>query len=200
MRYVGLTGGIGSGKSTVGRLLADRGAVVVDADALARDAVAPGTPGFDAVVAHFGSAVLKPDGSLDRPALARVVFADPDERANLEAVVHPVVRLRIAEVLAAHAGTDDVVVLDSPLLIETGAHADCDVVMVVTAPDDARVDRLVARGMDVADVRARIAAQMPLADKAALADVVVDNAGSPEDLAAEVGRLWDRLRADPPKP
>jgi len=194
MRYVGLTGGIGSGKSTVARLLAERGAVVVDADALAREAVAAGTPGLDAVVARFGPAVLDADGTLDRAELAARVFADPVERAALEAIVHPVVRSGIAEILAAHADTDDVVVLDSPLLIETGAHADCDVLVVVTAPEDARVERAVVRGLEASDVRARIAAQMPLQDKVALADIVVDNAGSPADLAADVDRLWRVLR------
>lgn len=194
MRYVGLTGGIGSGKSTVARLLAERGAVVVDADALAREAVAAGTPGLDAVVARFGPAVLDADGTLDRAELAARVFADPVERAALEAIVHPVVRSGIAEILAAHADTDDVVVLDSPLLIETGAHADCDVLVVVTAPEDARVERAVVRGLEASDVRARIAAQMPLEDKVALADIVVDNAGSPADLAADVDRLWRVLR------
>jgi dephospho-CoA kinase len=197
MRYVGLTGGIGSGKSTVARLLAERGAVVLDADALARDAVAPGTPGFDAVVARFGSGFVTAEGALDRAALAALVFNDPDERAALEAIIHPIVGLGIAQGLAAHTGTDDVVVLDSPLLIETGAHHDCDVLVVVTAPDEVRVDRLVARGMDPQDVRARIRAQLPLADKAALADVVVDNAGSLEALTEQVDRLWRDLGGGP---
>ncbi len=197
MRYVGLTGGIGSGKSTAARMLADRGAVVIDADALARDAVAPGTPGAGAVSAHFGPSVVMADGTLDRPALAAIVFEDDRERAALEAIVHPVVARRIAETLAASAVTDDVVVLDSPLLIETGAHGDCDLLVVVDAPEDVRVARCVAWGMDAADVRARIRAQMPLGDKVAFADVVLDNAGTIADLGEHVDRLWDRLAAEP---
>ncbi len=197
MRYVGLTGGIGSGKSTAARMLADRGAVVIDADALARDAIAPGTPGSVAVSAHFGASVVMADGTLDRPALAAIVFADDRERAALEAIVHPVVARRIAEMLAASAATDDVVVLDSPLLIETGAHGDFDDLVVVSAPEDVRIARCVARGMDAADVRARIRAQTPLGEKVALADVVLDNAGTIADLGGQVDRLWDRLAAEP---
>lgn len=196
MRYVGLTGGIGSGKSTVARLLAGHGAVIIDADVLARDAIEPGTPGFEAVASRFGSA-LRADGTLDRAALASLVFSDPAERAALEAIVHPVVGLAIAEAFAAHAETDDVVVLDSPLLIETGGHGDCDLLVVVTAPEEVRVHRLTARGMDAADVRARIGAQMPLADKVAFADIVVDNGGSLQDLGERVDRLWRELRSGP---
>ena len=193
MLLVGLTGGIGSGKSTVTGMLAERGAVVVDADRLARDAVAPGTAGFDAVRDRFGDAVIAPDGSLDRAALARIVFADDEARAALEAIVHPEVRRRIAESVAAHAETDDVVVVDSPLLIETGAHEGFEVVVVVTAPIAERVARLAARGMSEDDVLARDAAQMPLEEKAALADVVVNNDGSLDDLEGKVDRLWADL-------
>jgi dephospho-CoA kinase len=192
---VGLTGGIGSGKSTVARMLSGRGAVVLDADVLARDAVEPGAPGFEAVRARFGEAVVAPDGSLDRRALASIVFSDDDARADLEAIVHPLVRRGIAEAVAAHADTDEVVVVDSPLLIETGAHEGFPVVMLVTAPTETRVARLVARGMSEHDVRARIAAQMPLADKLAHADVVIDNEGAEADLEAQVDRLWPALRA-----
>jgi len=192
---VGLTGGIGSGKSTVGRMLSDRGAVVLDSDVLAREAVEPGTSGFDAVVARFGDGVLRPDGSLDRHALASIVFADDAARADLEAIVHPAVRRAIAEAVAAHAHTDDVVVVDSPLLIETGAHEGFPLVVVVTASADARVARLVERGMDEADVGARMAAQMPLEEKVALADLVVENDGTPAELEERVDRLWSDLRA-----
>jgi dephospho-CoA kinase len=190
---VGLTGGIGSGKSTVAGMLAERGAVVLDADRLARDAVAPGTEGFDAVMARFGDTVIAPDGALDRAALARIVFADDEARAALEAIVHPDVQRRIAESVTAHAETDDVVVVDSPLLIEAGAHEGFEVVVVVTAPIDERVARLAARGMSEEDVLARDAAQMPLEEKAALADVVVDNDGSLDDLESKVDRLWADL-------
>jgi len=192
---VGLTGGIGSGKSTVSRMLAARGAVVIDADVLARRAVEPGTSGLDAVVARFGDGVLGPDGSLDRHALASIVFADDVARDDLEAIVHPAVRRAIAEAVAAHAHTDDVVVVDSPLLIETGAHEGFPVVVVVAASADARVARLVERGMAEADVRARMAAQMPLDEKMAVADEVVDNDGTEIDLEERVERLWSELRA-----
>ncbi|HEY7762520.1 MAG TPA: dephospho-CoA kinase [Actinomycetota bacterium] len=193
MLLVGLTGGIGSGKSTVAGMLAERGAVVIDADRLARDAVAPGTKGFDAVRDRFGDAAIASDGALDRAALARIVFADDEARAALEAIVHPEVQRRIAEAVAAHAQTDDVVVVDSPLLIETGAHEGFEVVVVVTAPIAERVARLAARGMSEDDVLARDAAQMPLEEKAALADVVVNNDGSLDDLEGKVDRLWADL-------
>ena len=195
MLLVGLTGGIGSGKSTVARMLAARGAVVIDADVLARQAVEPGTSGLDAVVARFGDSLLGPDGSLDRHALASIVFADDVARDDLEAIVHPTVRRAIAEGVAAHAHTDDVVVVDSPLLIETGAHEGFPVVVVVAASADARVARLVERGMAEDDVRARMAAQMPLEEKMAVADEVVDNDGTEIDLEERVERLWSELRA-----
>jgi dephospho-CoA kinase len=194
MLLVGLTGGIGSGKTTVAGMLADRGAVVIDADALARDAVEPGTRGHDAVVRRFGNGVVRPDGSLDRPELAAVVFADEGARRDLEAIVHPEVRRGIAEIVAAHVGTDHVVVLDSPLLIETGANDDCEVVVVVASQPQTQIARIVARGMDEADARARLATQMPLADKAEVADVVLDNEGTIDELRDQVERLWVELR------
>ncbi len=193
MLLVGLTGGIGSGKSTVARLLAERGAVVLDADVLAREAVEPGTPGFDAVLARFGDAVRSSGGTIDRARLAAIVFADDEARHDLEAIVHPQVRLRIGEAVAAHADSDAVVVVDSPLLIETGAHESFPVVVVVTAPDDARIARLTARGMGEADARARMAAQMPLEEKATYADVLLDNGGSEAELESQVDRLWADL-------
>jgi dephospho-CoA kinase len=191
---VGLTGGIGSGKSTAARMLAARGAVVLDADTLARQVVEPGTTGFDAVLARFGDEVRSADGSLDRARVAGMVFADPRARHDLEAIVHPRVRARIAEAAAAHADSDAVVVVDSPLLIETGAHESFPVVVVVIAPDDVRLARLTARGMGEADARARMVAQMPLEDKASHAHVVLDNGGSEADLEAQVTRLWADLR------
>jgi dephospho-CoA kinase len=190
---VGLTGGIGSGKSTVARMLADRGAVVLDADVLAREAVEPGTAGFEAVLARFGDAVRSSDGSLDRARLAEIVFADDEARHDLEAIVHPQVRLRIGEAVAAHADSDTVVVVDSPLLIETGAHESFPVVVVVAAPDEARIARLTVRGMEESDARARMAAQMPLEEKALHADVLLDNGGSEAELEAQVDRLWATL-------
>ena len=193
MLLVGLTGGIGSGKSTVARMLADRGAVVLDADVLAREALEPGTAGFDAVLARFGDAVRSPDGALDRARLAEIVFADDAARHDLEAIVHPQVRLRIGETVAAHAESDAVVVVDSPLLIETGGHESFPVVVVVTAPEEARIARVRARGMTESDARARMAAQMPLEEKAAYADVLVDNGGSETELEAQIDRLWADL-------
>lgn len=195
MLLVGLTGGIGSGKSTVARMLASRGAVVLDADGLARDAVEPGTPGFDAVVARFGDTVVTPGGSLDRATLASIVFGDDSARADLESIVHPQVRRAIAEAVAAHADSHDVVVVDSPLLIETGAHEGFPVVVVVIASAETRIARLAARGMSESDVRSRMAAQMPLQDKAAHADVLLDNDGDEHALEAQVDRLWADLRA-----
>ncbi len=195
MLLVGLTGGIGSGKSTVARLLAGRGAVVIDADALARDAVTSGTDGFRQVLERFGPQIVGADGELDRAALARIVFADPDRRQILEAIVHPQVQRGIAERIASQAGSDRIVVLDSPLLVETGAHQACDVVVVVRAPVPLRVQRLVARGMDETDVRARMDAQAPVAEAERVADEIVDNDGSQEDLGTRVGALWDRLAA-----
>ena len=190
---VGLTGGIGSGKSEVARLLAGHGAVVVDSDLLAREAVAPGTPGLAAVVAEFGPGVLAEDGSLDRPALGRVVFADPARRAVLEGIVHPYVRRRSAEIAA---GTPEgaVVVHDVPLLVEAGLADRYDLVVVVDVDEETQVRRLTAgRGMSGEDARARISAQADRAARLAVADLVVTNDGSLEDLRRRVEELWVEL-------
>ena len=189
---VGLTGGIGSGKSTAGRRFARLGAVLVDSDVLAREAVAPGTDGLAEVVAAFGDGVLGPDGALDRPALAAIVFADPRARERLNAVVHPRVRDR-TEALVAAAGPDAIVVQDVPLLVETGSPAAFALVVVVHADADTRVRRLVeARGMSADDARARIAAQADDATRRAAADVWLDNSHTPGDLEAAVDGLWHR--------
>lgn len=199
---VGLTGGIGSGKSEVSRLLAGHGALVVDSDVLAREAVAPGSPGLAAVVAEFGDAVLGPDGSLDRQALSRVVFADPARRAALEGIVHPYVRRRSAEIAGATApGT--VVVHDVPLLVEAGLADRYDLVVVVDVSEETQVGRLTAlRGMSVQEARARLAAQASRAARLAAADLVVDNDGSLEELRRRVDALWAELsrRAASPRP
>ena len=186
---IGLTGGIGSGKSTVSALLAARGAVVIDADRIAREVVEPGTPGLAAVVDAFGAGVLTPDGSLNRPALAEVVFAHPAARGRLDGIVHPLVRARAAE-LAAAAPPDAVVVHDVPLLVETGQAASYDLVLVVEADPETRVARLVRRGLTEEDARARIAAQATDEQRRAVADVILDNGGTPEELAAQVDRFW----------
>jgi dephospho-CoA kinase len=190
---VGLTGGIGSGKSEVARRLAALGAVVVDADALAREAVAPGTQGLARVVEEFGAGVLAADGSLDRPALGRLAFADPQALERLEAIVHPYVARRSAELMAA-APADAVVVYDVPLLVEKHLEAGYDVVVVVEAPEDVRLRRLAEhRGMAEADARARIAAQASAGQRAAVADVVLDNDGDLDALEDAVTALWRRL-------
>jgi dephospho-CoA kinase len=186
---IGLTGGIGSGKSTVSRLLAERGAVIVDADAIAREVVGPGTPGLAAVAQAFGAAILAADGSLDRPALAAVVFADTEQRAKLDGIVHPLVRARATE-LAAAAPPDAVLVNDVPLLAETGQASSYDLVVVVEADVETRVARLVQRGLTAEDARARIAVQATDEQRRAIADVVLDNSGTPEQLAAQVERFW----------
>jgi dephospho-CoA kinase len=195
MLLVGLTGGIGAGKSTVADLLADHGAVILDADAFARDAVRKGTDALGAVVRRFGADVLGPDGELDRARLAGIVFSDREALDDLEAIVHPEVRRMIAEGIQSHIDTDGVVVLVNPLLIEMGTHRDCDVVVVVSASPETQVARSVARGMEESDVRARLDAQLPLDQRARAADVLLDNEGTREELAAEVQVLWEDLAA-----
>ncbi len=189
MLRIGLTGGIGSGKSTVSALLAQRGAVVVDADRIAREVLEPGTPGLAQVVDAFGEAVLATDGSLDRQALAAIVFADPDARAELDGIVHPLVRARTAELVAA-VPEGSVVVNDVPLLVETGQQGSYDLVLVVAADPETRVSRLVHRGLTAEDARARIAAQASDEQRRAVADVVLDNSGTREQLAEQVDRFW----------
>jgi dephospho-CoA kinase len=190
---VGLTGGIGSGKSTVGALLAEHGAVVIDSDALAREVVAAGSTGLAAVVDVFGPEVLTAAGELDRAAMGRRVFADPAARARLEAVIHPLVRRRAAEIEAA-APTDAVVVHDIPLLVETGQAGSFDVVVVVDAPVELQIDRLTReRGMTAEEARSRIDAQASRGERLAVADHVVANDSTPAALREAVDRLWTQL-------
>ncbi len=187
---VGLTGGIGSGKSAVARRLEAHGAVIIDADVLAREVVEPGTDGLAEVVAAFGDQVLDAGGALDRPALGRVVFADPGARARLEEIVHPRVRARTAEIIAA-APEDAVIVNDVPLLVEAGLASGYDVVIVVQTTESDRVARLAAdRGMSEADARARIAAQASDDERRAVADIVIVNDGTLEELDAKVDAVW----------
>jgi len=192
---VGLTGGIGSGKSAVARLLAEHGATVVDADVIAREVVAPGTAGLDAVLAAFGSAVLAPDGSLDRAALAELVFADAGARERLNAVVHPLVAVRARDLaaVAEAANPQAVVVHDVPLLVENGLAPAYDLVLVVEAPVALRLKRLAGRGMAAEQALARIAAQADDETRRAVADAVLVNDGDLAALAAEVDRTWERL-------
>ncbi len=192
MVLVGLTGGIGSGKSTVAAMLRQRGAVVVDADAVAHQVMEPGAAAYQAVVDRFGPDVVGPDGAIDRPRLAAVVFNDPDALADLNAIVHPAVREVMAERAQAEAGTDHVVVLEIPLLVESGtSRPGMAGVMVVDCPLDVAVQRLMEqRGMDEEAVRARMAAQATREERLAAADLVIDNSGTPEQLATEVDRAW----------
>lgn len=191
---VGLTGGIASGKSTVAALLAARGAVVIDADVLAREVVAPGEPLLAQVVARFGD-VLAVDGSLDRAALGRIVFADPEARRDLEALIHPAVRRRAAG-LEAQAPTGSVVVHVIPLLVETGQQDSFDHVIVVDVDPDTQLRRLRDRdGVDVSAAQARIAAQATREQRLAAADIVIDNSGSQADLVDRVDALWEHLRS-----
>jgi dephospho-CoA kinase len=193
MLRVGLTGGIGSGKSEVARLLREKGAVVIDSDRLARDVVQPGTEGFDRVVAEFGTDVVDASGHLDRPRLASIVFADAAAREKLNAIVHPLVRVA-AESASRDAPQHAVVVQDVPLLVESGLVDQFDAVIVVATPPETQLHRLVTgRAMSEDDARARIAAQASLADKMAVADFVVDNTGTLEELSERVDSLWEQL-------
>lgn len=194
MLKVGLTGGIGSGKSTVARELARLGALVVDADEVARAVVEPGTAGLAAVVAEFGSDVLRPDGSLDRAALGRAVFADDGALLRLERILHPLVAAEMARRTQQVAGAV-VVVHDVPLIVEKGLAGDYDLVVVVGASEEVRLARVVAeRGMVPADVLARMRAQADDGARRAVADVWLENEGTPQDLREAVCRLWtDRL-------
>ena len=191
---VGLTGGVASGKSTVSAILAELGAVVIDADLVAREVVARGTPGLDAVVAEFGPSLLTAEGELDRPAMGRLVFGDEGARQRLEAIVHPLVIERMAALEQA-AGPDDVVVHDIPLLAEGGRADTFDAVVVVDAPRALQLDRMLSeRGWTREDAEARIAAQATREQRRAVATHVIDNSGSLEQLRAAVEAVYDELR------
>ncbi|MDT0389620.1 dephospho-CoA kinase [Streptomyces sp. DSM 41921] len=193
MLKVGLTGGIGAGKSEVSRLLVACGAVLIDADRIAREVVAPGTPGLAAVVEAFGEEILAEDGSLDRPRLGSIVFADPAKLATLNAIVHPLVGARSRELEEA-AAADAVVVHDVPLLTENGLAPLYDLVIVVDAGPETQLDRLVRRrGMTEADARARMAAQASREQRRAIADIVIDNDVPLEELERRVKDVWAEL-------
>ncbi|MFI1201374.1 dephospho-CoA kinase [Streptomyces sp. NPDC020883] len=194
MVKVGLTGGIGAGKSEVSRLLASYGAVIVDADKIAREVVEPGTPGLAAVVEEFGEDVLAADGTLDRPKLGALVFSDQEKLKALNAIVHPLVGARSAE-LEASAGPDAVVVHDVPLLTENGLAPLYDRVVVVDAAPQTQLDRLVRlRGMAEDEAGRRMAAQATREERLAIADLVIDNDGPLEALEPQVRKVWERLR------
>jgi dephospho-CoA kinase len=191
---VGLTGGIGSGKSTVAILLTARGAIVIDADAIAREVVEPGTAALAALVERFGADILRPDGSLDRPALAQKAFVDDESRKALEAITHPAIGEEfLRRVAAAPAGA--VVVHDVPLLAESKRGFDYGAVIVVQAPREVRLERLERRGVPRADAEARMAAQATDEERAALATWLVDNAGDLAALEAQIDAIWPELEA-----
>lgn len=193
MLKVGLTGGIGAGKSEVSRLLVRLGAVLIDVDLIAREVVAPGTPGLAAVVDAFGQDVLAPDGGLDRPKLGSIVFADPEKLAVLNSIVHPLVGARSRELESA-AAEDAVVIHDVPLLAENALRPLYDLVVVVDASPETQLDRLVRlRGMTEADARARMAAQATREQRLGIADVVIDNDAPLEELEARVREVWADL-------
>ena len=191
--HVGLTGGVASGKSTVAALLRELGALVVDADVLAREVVEPGTPGLDAVVREFGPEVLGPDGRLDRARMGALVYVDADRRAALEAIIHPLVRARAADIEAA-APAGVIVVHDIPLLVETGQAADFDAVLVVDVPEAVQLERAMRdRGWNEAEARSRVAAQATRQERLAAATHVIDNAGTLEDLRRRVTEVFEEL-------
>jgi dephospho-CoA kinase len=193
MLKVGLTGGIGAGKSEVSRLLESYGAVLIDADKIAREVVAPGTPGLAAVVEAFGPEILSPDGTLDRPKLGSIVFADSDRLATLNSIVHPLVGARSMELEKA-AGPDAVVIHDVPLLTENNLAPLYDVVVVVDASPETQLERLVRlRGMAESEARARMAAQATREQRRAIADLVIDNDGPLENLEPQVRKVWAEL-------
>jgi dephospho-CoA kinase len=198
MFVVGLTGGIGSGKSTVSALLATKGAVIVDADAITRELQEPGTPVFAAMVERFGPGIVGPDGALDRAAVADIVFNDPEALADLNGIVHPAVGAEIARRMAELAGTDEVVVLDVPLLVEASADRryPVDVLLVVDVDPEVAIRRLVdQRGMREADARARLARQASREQRLAQADLVIHNDGSLAELQAQVDDIWQTVVA-----
>lgn len=197
MLRIGLTGGIGSGKSEVAKRLAAHGAVIIDADVAARAVVAPGTPGLARVAEAFGTGVLGPDGTLDRERLGAIVFGDPSSRAALNAIVHPLVAdwMRAAERAAVHAADGEVIIVhDVPLLAENRRAGDFDLVIVVDTPPELQLERLVSqRGMTPEQATARMAAQATGPQRLAVADIVIDNSGSLDDLDRRVAEVWAGL-------
>jgi len=194
MLRVGLTGGIGSGKSTVASLLSEHGATVIDADAIARQVVELGQPALAELVAEFGDGILRADGTLNRGELARVAFGDPEATKKLNEIMHPAIKAETAR-LVDLAGPDAIVIHDMPLLVETGQHDVVDVVVVVDVPEKTQLDRAVGlRGLTAEDVVRRMAAQVSRQDRLAFADVVIDNSGSVEDTARQVDALWVELQ------
>ena len=189
MLTVALTGGIGSGKSLVGEYLQALGAIVVDSDQLAREAIERGSEGYDEVVSRFGDVILK-DGEIDRAALARIVFDDPGARRELEAIIHPRVRARY-EAIIARAGGDAIVVNQIPLLAETNGAARFDLVITIESEEQVRIDRAVARGLKEYEVRKRLSSQASEADRRKIAHIVIENDGTKEELLSKVEKIWE---------
>jgi dephospho-CoA kinase len=193
VRLVGLTGGIGSGKSTVAALLVERGAVLVDADAIVREVQQPGSPVLEQIAERFGRHVIGPDGSLDRAAVANVVFSDPEALADINKIVHPAVGAEMNRRIREYRTTDRVVVLDIPLLVERPREG-LQATIVVDVPVETQVERLVTgRGFDEADARARIGRQATREERLAKADHVIDNSGTLDALEAQVDAVWEQL-------
>jgi dephospho-CoA kinase len=194
MMKIGLTGGIGSGKSTVAAMFAKLGAVVIDADAISRELVEPGQPALHDLVDEFGEGIVAPDGSLRRSELARIAFQDPTATQRLNAIMHPLIRAETERRLAA-AGDSDVVLYDMPLLFETGQEQLVDVVVVVDVPEELQVSRAVGRGLDEEDVRRRMQVQVSRSMRVTEADFVIDNSGSRRDTERQVRGIWNQLHA-----
>lgn len=192
--YLGLSGGIGSGKSTVAKILSDLGAVVIDADVIAKEVLLPGTSGFESAVNTFGSTILDNEGNIDRKILAKHVFENPNELAKLEAIVHPAVIARVATIRESLPKTA-VVVYDTPLMFEKQLQGQFDKVLMVVADSDLRRSRLVERGLDPADITARLANQATDEQRVTIADFVVENNGTYEQLQEQVAKVWQQLSA-----
>ncbi len=192
--YVGLSGGIGSGKSTVARIFSDLGAVVIDADAISREVLEPGQIGYENTILTFGESVLSESGSIDRKKLAEVVFQNPMELAKLEAIIHPAVIAKVAQIRDTLPATS-VVVYDTPLLVEKGLESQFDKVIIVLADELSRKDRLVSRGLEMPDIEARISNQATDAQRAGVADYIIYNNGTLSELQDNVSKVWHQLSA-----
>lgn len=192
--YLGLSGGIGSGKSTVSKILSDLGAVVIDADVIAREVLHPGTSGYESAIKAFGSGILDSDGSIDRKILAKLVFENPVELAKLEAIVHPAVIARVAEIRDS-LPRSAVVVYDTPLMFEKQLQGQFDKVLMVVADSDLRRTRLVERGLGLGDIDARLANQATDEQRISIADFVIENNGTHEQLQEQVAKVWQQLSA-----
>jgi dephospho-CoA kinase len=192
--YVGLSGGIGSGKSTVARIFSDLGAVVIDADAISREVLEPGQIGYENTILTFGESVLSESGSIDRKKLAEVVFQNPMELAKLEAIIHPAVIAKVAQIRESLPATS-VVVYDTPLLVEKGLESQFDKVIIVLADELSRKDRLVSRGLEMPDIEARISNQATDAQRVGVADYIIYNNGTLSELQDNVSKVWHQLSA-----